>query len=449
MRYIPNTDADCRAMLQAIGVQTVGELFAAIPKKVRVKGNLKLPPALSETELLRHMRGLAGNNADVDRYTSYLGAGAYNHFTPALLNHLILRGEFFTAYTPYQPEVSQGTLQAIYEYQSSICLLTGMEVANASMYDGGSATAEAALMAHRINGREEILLSRALHPEYRQVVETYTSRLGMRIVEVPFDKTGATDAAAARARLTKKTSCLILQNPNFFGVVEELDAFAKPTHDQEALYVVAVPEPISLGILKPPGEAGADIVVGEGQALGNGLSFGGPYLGFFATRERYMRGMPGRLIGETEDREGRRGYVLTLSTREQHIRRERATSNICTNEGLCALAAAIFMTTMGRQGLREMALLNLRKAHFARERVAKVRGFGLKFPGPTFNEFVVASKRRAPREVNRALLKRGIIGGLPLGRFYPELKDCLLFCVTEQISRKEIEGLCKALGGGR
>ncbi|MFQ5883116.1 MAG: aminomethyl-transferring glycine dehydrogenase subunit GcvPA [Candidatus Methylomirabilales bacterium] len=449
MRYIPNTDADCKRMLQAIGVQTVEDLLADIPQKVRVKGDMKLPSPLSESELLRHMRGLAEKDADVDRYTSYLGAGAYNHFAPSVVNHLILRGEFFTAYTPYQPEVSQGTLQAIYEYQTLICQLTGMEVANASMYDAGSATAEAALMAHRINSREEVLISRAVHPEYRQVVETYTSRLGMRMVEVPFDRSGATDLKQAKGLLTNKTSCLILQNPNFFGVVEDLETFAKPAHDKDALVVVAVAEPISLGILRPPGEAGADIVAGEGQALGNGLSFGGPYLGFFASREVYLRSMPGRLVGQTEDREGRRGYVLTLSTREQHIRREKATSNICTNEGLCALAAAIFMVTMGRRGLREMALLNLQKARFTREKVSKVRGFGLKFGGPTFNEFVVVSKRRAPQEVNRALLKRGIIGGLPLARFYPELRDCLLCCVTEQISREEIERLCKALGGGR
>ncbi|MFQ5847684.1 MAG: aminomethyl-transferring glycine dehydrogenase subunit GcvPA [Candidatus Methylomirabilales bacterium] len=449
MRYIPNTDADCAAMLQAIGVQSVEELFADIPRKVRVKGDLKLPPALSEAELLRHMRELAGKNADVDRYTSYLGAGAYNHFTPALLNHLILRGEFFTAYTPYQPEVSQGTLQAIYEYQTLICQLTGMEVANASMYDGGSATAEAVLMAHRINGREVVLISRAVHPEYRQVVQTYASRLGMRIVEVPYEKSGATDLAQVKSLLTTKASCLIVQHPNFFGIAEDLDAFARSAHDQDSLLVVSVAEPIALGLLKPPGHAGADIVVGEGQALGNGMSFGGPYLGFFASKEAYVRSMPGRLVGETADREGRPGYVLTLSTREQHIRREKATSNICTNEGLCALAAAIFMVTMGRRGLREMALLNLRKAHFARERIGKVRGFGLKFGGPAFNEFVVESRRRAPREVTRALLKRGIIGGLPLGRFYPELKECLLFCVTEQISRGDIEQLCKALGGGR
>ena len=449
MRYIPNTDADCTAMLEAIGVSAVEELFADIPQKVRVKGNLKLPPSVSESELLRHMRGLADSNANVDRYTSFLGAGAYNHFTPALINHLILRGEFFTAYTPYQPEVSQGTLQAIYEYQSLICQLTGMDVANASMYDGASATAEAALMAHRVNSREEVLISRAVHPEYRQVVETYASRLGMRMIEVPYDRTGATDLDQAKALVSEKTSSVIVQNPNFFGVVEDLQAFANPAHKQGALFVVSVAEPISLGILKPPGEAGADIVAGEGQALGNGLSFGGPYLGFFAAKEAYLRSMPGRLVGETEDREGRRGYVLTLSTREQHIRREKATSNICTNEGLCALTAAIFMTTMGRSGLREMALLNLRKAHIARERIAKVLGLGVKFTGPTFNEFVVVSKRRSPGELNRALLKRGIIGGLPLGRFYPELKDCLLFCVTEQISRGEIEGLYKALGGGR
>ena len=448
MRYIPNTDADCRAMLQAIGVQSVEELFADIPAAVRLKRPLKVPPAMAESEVARQVRALADKNANADRYSMFLGAGCYNHFSPAILNHLVLRGEFLTPYTPYQPEVAQGTLQALYEYQTLICLLTGMDVSNACMYEGASATAEAALMAHRITGRSEVLISRAVHPEYRQVVETYTSRLGIRIVEVPFDRTGATDPAAVKGRLTKKTSCLILQNPNFFGVVEDLKAFAKLTHDQEALYIVAVAEPVSLGIVKPPGECGADIVIGEGQGLGTGMNYGGPAVGFFATREKFMRHMPGRLVGETEDREGRTGYVLTLATREQHIRREKATSNICTSESLIANMSAMYMVTMGPQGMRDVALLNLRKAAYAKERLAKVRGFNLRFTGPTFNEFVLRTKKK-PGEILKGLLKRQIIGGLDLGRFYPELKDCLLVCVTEQNSRPEIDALAKALGGGR
>ncbi len=448
MRYIPNTDADCKAMLQAIGVQSVEELFADIPAAVRLKRPLKVPPAMAESEVARQVRALADKNANADRYSMFLGAGCYNHYSPAILNHLVLRGEFLTPYTPYQPEVAQGTLQALFEYQTLICLLTDMEVSNASMYEGASATAEAALMAHRITGRSEVLISRAVHPEYRQVVETYTSRLGIRIVEVPFDRTGATDPAAVKGRLTKKTSCLILQNPNFFGVVEDLKAFAKLTHDQEALYIVAVAEPVSLGIVKPPGECGADIVTGEGAGLGTGLNYGGPAVGFFATREKFMRHMPGRLVGETEDREGRTGYVLTLATREQHIRREKATSNICTSESLIANMSAMYMVTMGPQGMRDVALLNLRKAAYAKERLAKVRGFNLRFTGPTFNEFVLRTKKK-PGEILKGLLKRQIIGGLDLGRFYPELKDCLLVCVTEQNSRPEIDALAKALGGGR
>ena len=448
MRYIPNTDADCKAMLQAIGVQSVEELFADIPAAVRLKRPLKVPPAMAESEVARQVRALADKNANADRYSMFLGAGCYNHFSPAILNHLVLRGEFLTPYTPYQPEVAQGTLQALYEYQTLICLLTGMDVSNACMYEGASATAEAALMAHRITGRSEVLISRAVHPEYRQVVETYTSRLGIRIVEVPFDRTGATDPAAVKGRLTKKTSCLILQNPNFFGVVEDLKAFAKLTHDQEALYIVAVAEPVSLGIVKPPGECGADIVIGEGQGLGTGMNYGGPALGLFATREKYIRYMPGRLVGQTEDRKGRTGYVLTLATREQHIRREKATSNICTSESLIAIMATMYMVTMGPQGIRDVALMNLRKAAYAKDRLGKTRGYRPRFDGPTFNEFVLRCKKK-PGDVLKKLLKRQIIGGLELQRFYPELADCLLICVTEQNSRGEIDGLAKTLGGAR
>lgn len=449
MRYIPSTDADRQAMLRVIGVRSVEELFADIPSRIRLKRGLNLPPAMAEADLTRHMRALAGKNADADRYSSFLGAGCYNHFVPAPVYHLAFRGEFLTGYTPYQPEVSQGTLQSIYEYQTLICQLTGMEVANASMYDGASALAEAVLMAHRINGRNELVMASAVHPEYRQVVRTYAGQIGMAIQEVPYSEAGTTDLRRAKAAVSGRTACLVLQSPNFFGGIEALDDFAAAARAEGALFIVAVPEPVSLGILRPPGECGADIVVGEGHPFGAPMSFGGPYLGFFATKDAYLRQMPGRLVGQTEDREGRRGYVLTLATREQHIRREKATSNICTSEGLIALIATIYLSLMGKTGLRDLALLNLRKAAYAREELGKTRGFAPRFSGPTFNEFVIQSKRKSPAEINRALLRKGIMGGLELGRFYPELKDCLLFCVTEQHTRSEIDGLKKALGGGR
>ena len=448
MRYIPNTDLDRHQMLEAIGVGSIIDLFADVPAEVRLKRSLKVPPALSESELGKHLRALAGKNADADRYSTFLGAGCYNHFSPAIINHLVLRGEFLTAYTPYQPEISQGTLQALYEYQTLICLLTGMEVSNASMYEGASATAEAILMAQRVTGRNEVVVARAVHPEYRQVARTYTAQIGIRFKEVPFTETGVTDAGLVRQALSEHTACLVIQTPNFFGTIEDLAPLAEAAHAAGALLVVSVAEPMALGILKPPGDYGADIVAGEGQALGTGLNYGGPALGFFATRDKSVRHMPGRLVGQTVDREGRTGYVLTLATREQHIRREKATSNICTSESLIALMATIYLVSLGPRGLREVALTNLRKAAYAKERLGKVRGCGLRFSGPTFNEFVLKTKKK-PAAVLTHLLKRQIVGGLDLGRFYPELSDCLLVCVTEQNSREEIDALAKALGGVR
>jgi glycine dehydrogenase subunit 1 len=436
-------------MLDAIGVRSSEELFADIPAKLRLKRGLDLPPPLSEAALTRHMKTLAGKDADVDGYSSFLGAGAYNHFVPAAVSHLVFRSEFYTAYTPYQPEISQGTLQAIYEYQTLICQLTGMDIANASMYDGASALAEAVMMAHRVNGRQEVLIPRAVHPEYRMVCKTYASKLGLRLHELPYTDKGTTDLKQLKASLSPRTSCVAMQSPNFFGGLEMLDEIAEAVHGAGALLVVCVAEPVSLGIVRSPGECGVDIVVGEGQSFGNPLNFGGPYLGFFAAKEAYLRSMPGRLVGQTEDTHRRTGYVLTLSTREQHIRREKATSNICTNEGLCALTATVHLSMLGKSGLRELALLNLRKAAYAKDAVARLRGFDLRFSGPTFNEFVVRVKRRTPAQVNRALLSKRIIGGLELGRFYPELADCLLLCVTEQNRREEIDALCKVMGGAR
>jgi glycine dehydrogenase subunit 1 len=448
MRYIPNTDQDRAAMLQAIGVDRVADLFADVPESLRLGRRLKVPPALSEAELLRHLSELASQNADTDRFVSFLGAGCYQHFSPAIVNHLILRGEFLTAYTPYQPEISQGTLQALFEYQTLICQLTGMEVSNASMYEGASATAEAILMAQRITGRSEVVLARAVHPEYRQVARTYAAQLGLTFREVGFTAAGQTDPAALQEALGPGTACVVVQSPNFFGGIEELTALAAAAHAAGALFIVSTAEPVALGLLKSPGECGADIVAGEGQSLGVGLNYGGPALGFFATREQFVRHIPGRLVGQTADREGRTGYVLTLATREQHIRREKATSNICTSESLIALMATIYLTSLGPKGLRELALLNLRKAAYAKERLAKVPGAAIRFTGPTFNEFVLRTPKK-PSAALKQLLRHDMIGGLDLGRFYPELNDCLLLCVTELHRREDIDALAEAMGGLR
>jgi len=448
MRYIPNTKQDCQAMLQAIGAGSVDELFADVPGPLRLRRALKIPPALAEAELVKRLRALAARNADADRYNSFLGAGCYDHFSPAIIGHLVSRGEFLTAYTPYQPEISQGTLQAGFEYQTLVCQLTGMEVSNASMYEGASATAEAILMAHRITGRTEVVVGRAVHPEYRQVARTYAAQVGLVFREIPFTEAGVTDRDAVTRALGPQTACLVVQYPNFFGGVEELVPLAEAAHAVGALFVVCVAEPIALGLLKSPGECGADLVTGEGQGLGTGMNYGGPALGFLATREQHVRHLPGRLVGQTVDREGRPGYVLTLATREQHIRREKATSNICTAESLIALMATIYLVSMGPQGLRAVALQNLRKAAYAKGRLGKAPGYGIRFAGPTFNEFVVRVTKK-PAAILKQLLKHDIIGGVDLGRFYPDLADCLLLCVTEQKTREEIDALIQALGGVR
>ena len=444
MRYIPNTDADRQVMLDAIGLPTVEDLFSGIPDGLRFEGPLNIPRAFSEQEVLRHMRTLAGRNADVESYAAFLGAGAYHHFIPSIVPVLTSRGEFMTAYTPYQPEMAQGTLQAVYEYQTLICQLTDMEVANASLYDGSTGMAEAVLMARRVTQREEALLSEAVHPEYRAVLHTYLQNLGMQVREVPVDEAGQTPLARVRERLSQRVACAVLQSPNFFGVVEDLTGFAEALHHANALLVQAVAEPVSLGLLKPPGAWGADIVVGEGQSFGNALSYGGPYLGFFATKDQFFRQMPGRLAGETVDTEGRRGYVLTLSTREQHIRREKATSNICTNEGLCALAATIHLCSLGKVGLRRLAELNLQRAGYARQQLAAIPGCRVPFTGPTFNEFVLETPKPTA-DLIRQLSAQRLIPGVDLGRFYPERSHQLLICVTEMNSRDDIDRLCSAL----
>ena len=417
------------------------------PPRSGSTGHCDLPPRLSEAELLRELGRLAGRNATAETHSSFLGGGAYNHFIPAVVDHLISRSEFYTAYTPYQPEISQGTLQAIFEFQTLVCQLTGMDVANASMYDGASACAEGVLMAARATRRKKVVLSSALHPEYRSTVATYCRNLHLELVEAPFGADGRTEAQALEGLLDKETAAVVAGYPNFFGVIEDVASLAEAAHGAGARMVVVAQEPVALGLLKAPGELGADIVVGEGQSFGIPLSYGGPYLGFFAGRQKDVRSMPGRLVGETKDVEGRRGFVLTLATREQHIRREKATSNICSNQGLCALMATVFLSLLGKNGIRELASQNLAKAEYAKARIAEVPGFSLPFSGPSFNEFVVEAEEGADVALAR-LEHRGILGGIPLARFYGDMPGRFLVCVTEQNTREEIDALAKALPQG-
>ena len=447
MRYIPHTAGDVTEMLERIGVGTLEELFVEVPESVRLKRPFDLPEAVSETELLRELKALGAKNATPETYRNFLGGGAYHHFIPTVIDLLVSRSEFYTAYTPYQPEISQGTLQAVFEFQSLICQLTGMDAANASMYDGASACAEAVLMAVRLTRRKRVLLSRALNPRYRAVVATYCRYLSLELVDVAIAADGRTDLADLHAKLDDTTAAVVVGYPNYFGVIEDVAALAEASQEAGARFVTAVAEPVALGLLKSPGELGADIVAGDGQSFGLPLAFGGPYVGFFAVRQKDVRGMPGRLVGETTDLDGQRGFVLTLATREQHIRREKATSNICSNQGLCALMATIFMSLLGKQGLREMAEQNLAKAAYARQKLSGVKGFSLVFGAPAFNEFVVRCE--APvAEVLARLEGLGILAGLPLGEDYPELADCFLVCVTEQNQREDIDALVTALQGG-
>lgn len=440
--YIPNTNADRRRMLDTLGLDSVEELFEVIPADKRFP-HLDLPRPLSEMEVRKLLGSLAERNADLDHHPCFLGAGAYRHFVPAAVDHIIARGEFYTAYTPYQPEASQGTLTSIYEFQTMICELMGMDVANASMYDGATALAEAGLMAARVTRRDGLVVSSTLHPRYRQVLRTYTQGMGMEIRQVGHGDDGAVDLGQTTQLLDAGTAALMVQYPNFLGCLEDVLALSELASSAGALLVVCV-DPLALGLLRPPGELGADIAVGEGQPLGNPLSYGGPYVGLLACRQRYLRQMPGRLVGMTRDSQGRRGFVLTLQPREQHIRREKATSNICTNEALVALAVTTYLALMGKQGLRQVAELCYHKAHYAAEEIAALPGYE-RLLGQFFKEFVI----RTPvptAEVNVSLWEQGIIGGYELGRDYPELDDCLLFCVTEMNSREEIDLLVSALG---
>ncbi len=447
MRFFPQGDSDLKEMLAAVGVSSVAELFGSIPEKLRLRKDLDLPRRHSEEDLRRRMKRLAGDNASAATHSCFLGAGAYNHYVPAAVPQLLLRSEFYTSYTPYQPEISQGTLQAIFEYQSLIASLTEMEVSNASLYDGASALAEGVLMAQRVVRRKVVLLSSAVHPNYVRVVRTYVRNLGLEVVMIPLAPDGRTDTGKLERMIADLEPCAVaIQSPNFLGCFEDLGAIVRLARARGAMAEVVITDPISMGLVHGPGHHGADVAVGEAQAFGTPLQFGGPFLGFMAAGEKLMRQMPGRLVGEATDSEGRRGYVLTLATREQHIRRERATSNICTNQGLIALAATIAMSLMGREGIREAALQCHSKAVWARGRLSRVRGCRPRFDAPFFHEFVLDLPME-PEAVNRALLERGIIGGLPLGGLLhePDLERSMLFCVTELNTRDEIESLATAL----
>jgi len=440
MRYLPKSPDERREMLASIGARSIDDLFASIPEQFRLKAPLALPGPFSEHEIIQYFRARAAENSC--GYTSFLGAGVYNHLSSVVTDSLIQRGEFLTSYTPYQAEISQGTLQAIFEFQTLMSELTGMEVANASMWDGSTATTEAVLMAARLTGRNRVVVARSLHPEYRQVLDTYTRNLDLQIKEVGFTATGQIDAAQLEAAIDNQTAAVVVQSPNFFGVIENVAKSAEIAHAREALLVTAITEGVSLGAVRPP--AGADIVAMEAQSFGLAPSFGGPYAGVIATRDKFVRQLPGRLAGEPVDTEGRRGYVLTLATREQHIRREKATSNICTNQALCALAVTIHLCLLGKEGLKELAAQNLAKARFALEELEKVPGVRRAFSGPFFNEFAVELPRSV-KMVNAELLREKIIGPLPLGSFYPELTKRALFCVTETTTRAEIERMTAAL----
>ncbi len=440
MRYLPKSESDREVMLREIGAKSIDDLFAAIPAEYRLKRDLNIPRAYAESEIVEFFRQRATECAQ--GYATFLGAGAYSHYRPVVIDSLVSRGEFFTAYTPYQPEIAQGTLQSIFEFQTMICELTGMDVANASMYDGSTGAAEALMMAARITGRHKSVVATSVHPEYREVITTYARYQGMPISTVGYLKNGRVDLEALDKAIDNETAGVLIQSPNFFGTLEDIAAVGAIVHKKGALLIVSIAEAVSLGIVKPPAEA--DIVGMEAQSFGVPLGFGGPYCGVIATRDKFVRQMPGRLVGETRDRNGKRGFVLTLSTREQHIRREKATSNICTNQGLVALMCCIFMAVYGREGLKELAKQNLAKAHYAAGEFKKA-GAALLFEGaPRFNEFVIQTKTDA-YAVNDKLLGQRIIGGFPLKKLYPELGNASLWCCTETTTKASIDAAAKGV----
>ena len=446
MAYFFNTADDQARMLAAIGAASIDELFAGIPPQARLNRPLRLPPALGELGLTQQMSSLAARNVPAGQRACFLGAGAYDHFIPAVVDVVASRSEFYTSYTPYQPEVSQGNLQAMFEYQTLICQLTGMDVSNASLYDGGSAAAEAVMLSMAVTSRQrKVVVAGSVHPEYRQVIATYCDHLGVEVVTVPVPR-GTVEAEAVGSVVDQETACVLIQQPNFLGGLEDIQRLGEIAHQAGALLVVSV-DPISLGLLRRPGELGADVVIAEGQSLGSPLQYGGPYLGIMACREQFVRRLPGRLAGQTVDRQGRRCWVLTLQTREQHIRRDKATSNICTNQGLFALRAAVYLACLGPKGLRETAQLCQRKAAYARRRVTVAARFELPFPGPVFKEFVVRDRQGAVARLLEEAQAAGYLAGVALGRWYPELEDCFLVAVTEKRTRAEIDGWARALSG--
>ena len=439
-QYLPNTPEQRRQMLEAIGLENIEELFSYIPEKLHLNRPLNLPHPLAEARLVAHMEELSGRNK-VDA-VNFLGGGIYDHFSPTAIDHILLRSEFYTAYTPYQPEVSQGTLQAIFEYQTMICELTGADASNASLYDGATANSEAAIIALNTVKKKKLLVAGTMHPWYRQVLATSMEDLDAEIVEIPH-KGGRLDIQALKGMIDKDTSAVMVQSPNFFGVIEDLPALGTLMAEHKALFVVNT-DPISLGLMEAPAKLGADIIIGEGQGLGISPGYGGPLLGFMGVTDKLTRRIPGRVVGQTTDTQGRRGFVLTLQTREQHIRREKATSNICSNQALCALASSVYMSLMGPAGLKEVARQSLLKANYAREQFASIQGVEVPFEGPWFKEFVVKLSKPASQVID-GMLEKGYYAGIDLGRFFPDMKDHLLVAVTEKRTREEIDGARAAL----
>lgn len=444
MRYIPNSPEERAEMLEIVGLKSADELFRSIPSDVQLNRLLNITEPLAEIEVIAEMEKLAAKNTASSK-TSFLGAGVYSHYSPTIVDYLIQRSEFFTSYTPYQPEISQGTLQYIFEFQTLVCQLTGMDVANASMYDGSTAMAEAFLMAQRITRKDKVVIAQTVHPEYLAVAKTYTQHGDLQIDTVHFDQESGRILEAELNKIDNKTAAFVVQSPNFFGCIEDLQALADKAHSVGALFIVVVTEAISFGLLKSPGACGADIVVAEGQSFGIPMSFGGPHVGLFACKDKYVRQMPGRLAGVAYDKNGNRGFVLTLATREQHIRRDKATSNICTNQGLIALAATIYMEAMGKKGLQEVAAQNAQKANYAARQIAGIDGFTLPYSAPKFNEFVVRAPIGANELLEKLRIEKNIIGGVPLSWHYNDFPNDFLVCATELNSKEQIDSLVNGL----
>lgn len=441
-RYLPQTSEDQKAMLAAIGIESTEQLFSDIPESIRFKGELNISKAMAEPDLVRYLSKLAQKNKSLKQITSFLGAGVYEHYIPSVVNHVISRSEFYTAYTPYQPEISQGELQAIFEFQTMVCEITGMEVANSSMYDGATALSEAAMMACGETKRKKVLVSKAVHPEAREVLATNAHGQGVEVVEVGLAD-GITNIEHLKELMDDSVAAVIVQYPNFLGQIEDLGKIEPIIHQHKALFIVSA-NPLALGMLKPPGAFGADVVVGDMQPLGIPTQFGGPHCGYFAVTQKLMRKIPGRIVGQTTDDQGRRGFVLTLQAREQHIRREKATSNICSNQALNALASAVCMSALGKHGLQELAMLNFQKAHYAKKEIEKLKGYTVAFTSSFFNEFVVKTPKPV-HEIISTLIADGILPGYDLGRAYPEFENHLLIAVTDMRTKEEIDRLVSRL----